>query len=58
MKPKYSLFRLERTYHAPEGCVSIVEKCFEYIETYNTLKEALKARETETFKTLILPTYA
>jgi hypothetical protein len=58
MKPKYSLFRLEKARPAPVGVVTIVEKCFEHIKTYDTLKEALKAKEVEPFKTLILPTYA
>jgi len=54
MKEKYSLFRLEKYYTLSDD---IVVGCFEYVETFKTLEEALKIQEKEELKTIILSSW-
>ncbi len=50
----YSLFRLEKYYTLSDD---IVVNCFEYVETFKTLEEALKVQEKEELKTIILSSW-
>ena len=52
---KYSLFLLERGYGNIRDNLS--EKCFEYLNTFDTLKEAQKEQKEYGRKTIILPSY-
>ena len=51
---KFSLFRLEKVV---QKHIPLVEKCFEYIDTYNTLEEAQSAQKEFKNKSIILPSY-
>lgn len=58
----YSLFRIEKQYHKGLSYVGmagsiITERCFEYIETYDTLEEAKIAQKENKQKTLILQSF-
>ena len=48
---KFSLFRLEKYYTMSDD---IVIKCFEYIDTFDSLEDAQKAQNKEELKTLII----
>lgn len=49
----YSLVRLEKII----GGTPLIAKCFEYIETYDTLEEAKIAQKENNQKTLILQNF-
>jgi len=58
----YSLFRIEKKYHkglrslGTSGSI-MIEKCFEYLDTYDTLEEAEIAQKENKQKTLILQSF-
>ena len=59
---KYSLFRLEKTYHKGLRYVGeigsvLTEKCFEYIDTFDTLELAQILQKENKNKTIIIQTY-
>lgn len=59
---KFSLFRLEKQYHRGLSYVGMedsimTERCFEYIEAYDTLEEAKIAQKELKQKSIILPSY-
>lgn len=56
---KYSLFRLEKTYHKSLRYVGefgsvLTEACFEYIDTFDTLELAQISQKENKNKTIIL----
>lgn len=56
---KYSLFRLEKTYHKGLRYVGefgsvLTEACFEYIDTFDTLELAQISQKENKNKTIIL----
>ena len=59
---KYSLFRLEKVYHkglkyVGEFGSTIMESCFEYIDTFDTLELAQLAQKEFKQKTIILTSW-
>ena len=54
MIQKYSLFQIEKII---QRHVPLVEKCFEYVKTYDTLEEAQIAQKENKNRSLILPSY-
>jgi hypothetical protein len=58
----YSLFLLERNFYPQSTIIGefraeVTEKCFEYLDTYNTLEEAKIAQKKIEQKSLILQSY-
>lgn len=56
---KYSLFFIEEKYetsYTPIG-VNLTKKCFDYIDTFDTLEDAIKEQKEYDLKTIILPSY-
>lgn len=52
---KYSLFLLEKYYNGWGS--DLMQECFEYIDTYDTLEEAQSEQKELKQKTIILPSY-
>jgi hypothetical protein len=50
---EFSLFLLEKGL----GQNDLVQKCFEYVNTFTSLEEAREYQKNINFKTLIIPTY-
>lgn len=62
MEQKYSLFQIERSvYPAPtiigEFNSSVVEQCFCYLKTFDSIEEAKKEQKDCPLKTIILTSY-
>jgi len=51
---KFSLFRLEKYYTLSDD---IIINCFEYIDTFESLKEAQEVQNKEELKTLIVSSW-
>ena len=59
---KFSLFRTEKSYFPVPSFVgefssSLIEKCFEHIETFDNLEDAKIAQKEIKRKSIILPSY-
>lgn len=56
---KYSLFFIEERYETSYSQIgdSFSKKCFEYIDTFDTLEEAMAEKKEYDLKTIILPSY-
>lgn len=56
---KYSLFFIEERYETDYSQIgsSFFKKCFEYIDTFDTLKEALSEQREYDLKTIILASW-
>jgi len=55
---KFSLFKLERPYQNSTNYAEILfTSCFEYINTFKTLKEAKSVQKELKYKSIILPSY-
>lgn len=66
MEQKFSIFQVERVLHGytwnlgrddEEISESLSERCFIYLDTYNTLDEAKIAQKELKQKSIILPSY-